>query len=137
VKAFNRYVRKGRVDELESAMKAMNSSSDPDGGYLVPTEMDMAIDRIAQTLGGFAPLADVITIGTAKYEKLVKTSGMAMRRVADGATGGETTEPKFAKIQIEVFPAEVEPWVYNETLEDTFINLEADLADEAAIGFGE
>lgn len=137
-KAFNAYLRKGRTDNLaELQQKAMNTGSDPDGGYLVLPEMDRAIDRVAQTMGAMYRLANVVTIGTAKYEKLVKTSGMAMRRVADGATGGETTEPRYAKIQIEVFPAEVEPWVYNETLEDAFINLETDLADEAAIGFAE
>jgi len=137
-KAFGVYLRKGRTDGLdELARKAMNTGSDPDGGYLVVPEMDLAIDRVAGTMGGLAPLADTITIGTAKWEKLVKTSGMAMRRVADGATGGETTEPKFAKVAIEVFTAEVEPWVFNETLEDSRINLEADLADEAAIGFTE
>jgi HK97 family phage major capsid protein len=73
-------------------------------------------------------LANVVTIGTNQYQKRVKTSGMSMRRVAEGATGGETTEPKFANLVIEVFPAEVEPWVNNETLEDAFIDLEADLA---------
>ena len=136
-KAFALYLRKGRTEGLEElSRKAMNTGSDPDGGYLVVPEMDLAIDRVAQTMGGLAPLADTITIGTAKWEKLVKTSGMAMRRVAEGATGGETTEPKYAKTAIEVFTAEVEPWVFNETLEDARINLEADLADEAAIGFG-
>jgi HK97 family phage major capsid protein len=137
-KAFGQFLRKGRDDGLEElSRKAMNTGSDPDGGYLVTPEMDMAIDRFAATMGGLASLANVITIGTAKYEKLVKTSGMAMRRVGDGATGGETTEPKFSKIGIEVFTAEVEPWIYNETLEDARINLEADLANEAAIGFAE
>jgi len=137
-KAFALYLRKGRTEGLEElSRKAMNTGSDPDGGYLVVPEMDQTIDRVAQTMGGLAPLADTITIGTAKWEKLVKTSGMAMRRVADGATGGETTEPKFAKIAIEVFTAEVEPWIFNETLEDSRINLETDLADEAAIGFTE
>lgn len=136
--AFNLYLRKGRDDGLaELQRKAMNTTSDTDGGYLVLPEMDMVIDRIAQTMSAMYRLADVRTIGTAKYEKLVKTAGMAMRRVAEGATGGETTEPKLAKISIEVFPAEVEPWIYNETLEDAFVNLETDLADEAAIGFVE
>jgi len=137
-KAFALYLRKGRTEGLEElSRKAMNTGSDPDGGYLVVPEMDLAIDRVAQTMGGLAPLADTITIGTAKWEKLVKTSGMAMRRVADGGTGGETTEPKYAKMAIEVFTAEVEPWVFNETLEDSRVNLETDLADEAAIGFTE
>jgi HK97 family phage major capsid protein len=137
-KAFSVYLRKGRVDGLEALeKKAMNSTSDPDGGFTVLPEMDMAIDRIAPTISAMHRLADVRTIGTAKWEKLMKISGMAMRRVADGATGGETTEPRYAKIAIEAHTAEVEPWVYNETLEDSFVNLEADLAEEAAIGFAE
>jgi len=137
-KAFGRYLRKGRTDGLEELQqKAMNTGSDPDGGYLVLPEMDAAIDRIAPKISAMHRLAEVKTIGTAKYEKLVKTAGMAMRWIADGAAGGETTEPTFAKIAIEVHTAEVEPWVYNETLEDAIINLETDLAEEAAIGFAE
>lgn len=138
-KAFAKWIRTGdeTLGMRDLGRKAMNTGSDPDGGYLVMPEMDLAIDRVAQTMGGLAPLCDTITIGTAKWEKLVKTAGMAMRRVADGATGGETTEPKYAKVAIEVFTAEVEPWVFNETLEDSRINLETDLADEAAIGFAE
>lgn len=137
-RAFNEYLRKGddsRLREIER--KAMNSTSDPDGGYLVLPELEREIDRIAPTISAMYRLANVVNIGTAKWEKLVKTAGMSMRRVADGGTGGETTEPTYAKIAIEVFPAEVEPWVFNETLEDAFINLESDLADEAAIGFAE
>src|SRR3990167_1357935 len=139
-KAFAEYLRTGEGDGRalkEMGRKAMNSGTDSEGGYLVLTEMDLAIDRIAGTIGGLASLADTITIGTQKWEKLVKTAGMAMRRVANGGTGGETTEPTFGKVEIEVFPAEVEPWVFNETLEDSRINLEADLAAEAAIGFAE
>lgn len=137
-KAFNRYLRKGNesgLDELQQ--KAMNTGSDPDGGYLVLPEMDREIDRIAETMGGLYRVANVKTIGTAKYEKLVKTAGMAMRRVADGSGGGESTEPKFSKVAIEVFTGEVEPWINNETLEDTFNNVETDLADEAGIAFAE
>lgn len=137
-KAFGEYIRKGRDSGLsELQQKAMNTGSDPEGGYLVLPEMDAAIDRIAPTISSMFRLANVITIGTAQHKKLVKTSGLSMRRVADGATGGETASPQYAEIKIDVHSAEVEPWVYNETLEDAFINLEADLADEAAIGFAE
>jgi HK97 family phage major capsid protein len=136
--AFGRFLRRGDDAGLAGLQrKAMNTGSDPDGGYLVLPEMDKSIDRIAATISAMYRLAHVVTIGTSKYEKLVKKSGMAMRRVAEGATGGETTEPTSAKITIDVFPAEIEPWVNNETLEDSFIDLEADLADEAGIGFAE
>lgn len=136
--AFNLFLRKGDDSGLaEIQRKAMNSGSDPDGGYLVLPEMDNTIDRVAPTVSAMYRLANVVEVGTAKYEKLVKTSGMSMRRVADGTGGGETTEPKYAKVTIDVHTAEVEPWVYNETLDDSFVDLAADLADEAAIGFAE
>jgi HK97 family phage major capsid protein len=139
-KAFKLYMRTGEVDARalkDLGRKAMNTSSDPDGGYLVLPEMDMAIDRVVETMGGLANLADTVTIGTKTWEKLVKVSGMAMRRVSEGGTGGETTEPTYSKVRIDVHTAEVEPWVFNETLEDSRVNLETDLANEAAIGFAE
>ena len=136
--AFNRFLVKGDASNLDELQrKAMNAGSDIDGGYLVPVEMDQMIDRIAPTISALYRLADVKTIGTAKWEKLVKTAGLAMRRVAEGGAGGESTNPKYAKIAIEVFEAEVEPWVYNATLEDSAVDLAADLAEEAAIGFAE
>jgi HK97 family phage major capsid protein len=136
--AFGRFLVKGDASNLDELQrKAMNMGSDIDGGYLVPVEMDREIDRVVQTMGGMARLARTVTIGTAKWEKLVKTSGLAMRRVAEGGAGGESTNPKYAKIGIEVFEAEVEPWVYNATLDDSMIDLAADLANEAAIGFAE
>jgi HK97 family phage major capsid protein len=137
-KAFDQYLRRGTDAGLvEAQRKAMNTGSDPDGGYLVLPEMDKTIDRIAETMGGLFRVAKSVTIGTQKYEKLVKTSGMTMRRVANGSTGGETTEPKLAKIEIEVSTAECEPWIHNETLQDAFVDVAGDLADEAGIAFAE
>jgi HK97 family phage major capsid protein len=137
-KAFDNYVRRGDDSALNDYQrKAMQSGSDPDGGYTVLPEMDAEIDRVSETISAMYRLADVRTTRSPVWSKLVKTSGMAMRRVADGDTGGETTEPRYSKITIEVHTAEAEPWVYNETLEDSFADLETDLADEAGIAFAE
>ena len=137
-KAFNGYLRKGNDQGLEELQrKAMNSQSDPNGGFLILPEMDLEIERVVPTISTFAGLADNITVGTAKWQKMVKTSGMAMRRVADGSNGGESDAPEYAKVEIEAHSAEVEPWVFNETLEDSIVNLESDLAGEAAIAFAE
>ena len=136
--AFNVFLRKGEEGELvDIQKKALNTGSDPDGGVLVIPEMDMEIDRVATTISALGRLSSETTIGTNKWRKRVKTSGLAMRRVDDGSGGGETTNPQYALIEIEVHTAEVEPWVHNETLEDADVDLAADLAEEAAIGFGE
>lgn len=135
-KGFNAHLRKGSTDGLEDLQrKAMNSTSDPDGGYLITPEMDAVIARVVPTISAMYRLATVRPIGTAKLSKLTKTAGTAMTWVADGNTAGETPEPTYAKVEVEAFTGEVEPWVFNETLEDTFIDLESDLAMEAAIGF--
>ena len=137
-KAFAHMLRKGDDAGLaELQRKAMQSGSDPDGGYLVIPEMDRVIDRIAPTISVMSRLASTKTISTNQYQKRVKTSGLAMRRIDDGSAGGETTNPQYAKILIDVHTAEVEPWVYAETLADADINLEMDLAEEAGIGFAE
>lgn len=137
-KSFSRFMRKGQTDGLDDLqLKAMNSSSDPDGGYTVLPEMDAEIDRVVGTISTLGRLANNKTISTNQWKKLVKTSGMSMRRVDDGSTGGETTAPKYDQVIIDVFTAEVEPWVFNETLDDSMVNLESDLAEEAAIAFAE
>lgn len=136
--AFNKYLRKGIDHGLaDMQRKAMNTAVDSEGGYLVLPEMDAVIDRIVPTISAMYRLANVVTIGTNKWEKRIKTAGMAMRRPGEGAGGGETTEPTFAKVTIENWTAEVEPWVENSTLEDADIDLETDLANEAAIAFAE
>jgi len=138
--AFNRQLREGDVSKetmLALQRKAMSNSSDPDGGFLVLPELDMAIDRFMPVMSAMSRLARTVTIGTSKWQKMVKTSGMAMRRIANGNAGGETTEPKYSQVEIEVFTAEVEPWVQQETLDDARVDLESDLAMEAGIGFGE
>lgn len=136
--AFNGFARDGDDSALIGIhRKAMNTGSDPDGGYLVIPEMDASIDRVVPTVSAFYNLASRITIGTNKWSKRVKTSGMSARRIAEGGAGGESTNPKYAKIEVEVFDMEVEPWVYNDTLEDADIDLEMDLTDEAGIAFAE
>jgi HK97 family phage major capsid protein len=134
--AIDQFARRGDMSALEGIhKKAMNSNSDPDGGFLIIPEMDSMIERVVPTVSALARLAKNVTIGTAKYSKLVKTSGMSITWPGAGKTSGESGTPTYERVEIEVFPAEVEPWVENETLEDT--GLEVDLADEASLAFAE
>lgn len=136
--AFDGFLRKGLDTGLKDLeRKAMNSLSDPDGGVLIPVQMDAEIDRVVPTISAMFRLAKLVNIGTSKWRKRVKKTGMAMSRPGHGGASGETTEPTFGVIEIEVHPAEVEPWVFNDTLEDADIDLAMDLQEEAAIAFAE
>jgi len=137
-RAFLLYARKGIEGNLrEIERKTMNSTSDPDGGYLVIPELDRVIDRVVPTISAMARVANVVTIGSRAYQKRVQTTGMTATWPGEGATSGETTAPTFSQIEVVAHPIEVEPWVNNETLEDADIDLSSLLANEAAIAFGE
>lgn len=136
--AFGRFLRKGDTNGLDELQrKAYNSGSGPDGGFIVLPEYDTEITRVVGVISAIGRLAQTITIGSNSYKKMVKKSGLAARRVGEGATGGESTNASFAELEFTPHTAECEPWVHNETLEDAIIDLEMDLANEAAIAFGE
>lgn len=132
--AFMKMLRKGDHAELmELEKKALRSSSDPDGGFLVIPEIDAEIDRVASVISAMRGEATVRTIGSKSYKRRVKTSGLAGRWTGSG----ETANPKYAEIEIVAEKMEAEPWVENDELEDADSDLEMDLADEAGIAFGE
>ncbi|MBP9714805.1 MAG: phage major capsid protein [Sterolibacterium sp.] len=136
--AFDKFLRTGNDTELKSIeRKAMNSSSDVDGGVLILPEIEREIDRIAMVNSALYRIAKVVNTSARSYNKRVKTAGMACAWPGEGGAAGETTEPKYANIEVVAYPAEVEPWVFNETLEDADIDLAADLANEAGIAFAE
>jgi HK97 family phage major capsid protein len=136
--AFGKFLRKGDDNGLQDLQrKAYNSGSGPDGGYLVLPEMDAEIIRVVGITSAIGRLARQVTVGTESWKKVAKTAGMSARRVGPGATGGETTNPKYAELEFTAHTAEAEPWIFNETLEDAIVNLEADLAEEASIAFAE
>jgi HK97 family phage major capsid protein len=136
--AFATFLRKGDDNGLlELQKKAYNSGSGPDGGYLVLPEMDKEIQRVVGVTSAIGRLARNVTIGTDTYKKVAKTTGLAARRVGPGATGGESTNPKYVELEFTAHEAEAEPWIFNATLDDAIIDLEQDLANEAAIAFSE
>jgi HK97 family phage major capsid protein len=137
---FSKWIRQGDksgVDLDDLQRKAYNSGAGPDGAYLVLPEMDKEITRVVGVVSAIGRLARNVTIGSDTFKKVVKTSGMAARRVGPGATGGETTEPKFAELEWPAYEGEAEPWVFNSHLEDASYDVETDLSMEAGIAFAE
>ena len=134
------FMRKGDTSGLrELERKAFTIVSDVDGGYLIDEEMDREIDRVATVVSAMRTVADVRSIGKASIEMNVKTSGTAATWVnaPAGEAGGETPNPKYAQIEIYAEEMEIEPWARNSSLEDTDFDIEADVAMEAGIGFGQ
>lgn len=133
------YMRKGDENGLrELERKAMNAGTNPDGGYTVHSELDTAIDRVAQATIAMRKLATVRTISGRSFKKLVKTNGAGI-----GGWGNENTAPTETAtptlVELEFTPGTLwaEPRATQELLEDSDQNIEAWLADEVGIAFEE
>lgn len=134
-KAFNDFLRNRHLDE--SARKALSTSTATDGGYLVPPEMDTQISRVVAVATALRARATTINISSGGYKKLISLGGAAAGWVGERASRGETATPTLSEIEITAHEMYANPAVTKQILDDASVNIEAMLAGELAITFGE
>ena len=136
--AFERYVRKGDAGGLDRfEMKALTSQSDPDGGYLVPSETENAIDRILAKVSPIRAIATVRQIGAATFRKPITTSGADSGWVGEAASRAETTAPTISVIEFPAMELYAMPAATQSLLDDAYVNVEQWLAEEVQTEFAE
>jgi HK97 family phage major capsid protein len=136
--AFERYVRKGDVSGLDRfEVKALSTQSDPDGGYLVPRETEIAIDRVLAKASPIRAIATVRNIGAASYRKPVTATGAESGWVGESATRAETTAPQLSVIEFPTMELYAMPSATQALLDDAHVNVEEWLASEVQIVFAE
>ncbi|HEV7876954.1 phage major capsid protein [Bradyrhizobium sp.] len=136
--AFDDYVRSGEAAGLRALeMKAMSIASNPDGGYLVPPELETEIGRRLANISPIRGLASVRAISSTVYKKPFMTAGPATGWV------GETdprTQTASAVLDLLSFPAMelyAMPAATATLLEDSAVNLDEWLAGEVDQVFAE
>ena len=138
--AFDAYVRSGESAGLRALEdKAMSVGSNPDGGYLVPAEIETEI--------GAAPVADLAdprdrrpcaTISGNVYKKPFMTAGpgrpagSARPMRARRPTRRRSTELSFPAMELYAMPAATAT-----LLEDSAVNIDQWIADEVEQAFAE
>lgn len=136
---FERFFRSGVDAGLgEMAVKAeLVTQSDPDGGYLVPHEMESAIDRVLGTVSIMRQIATVRSISAASFKKPVSLGGATSGWVGETSTRSETNTPRLSVLEFTPGEIYAEPHATQTLLDDASVNLEQWLADEVAIEFAE
>lgn len=139
---FNTWFRKGDraidADIRELEVKAgLTTQSDPDGGYLVPDEMESTVDRVLGTVSAVRDLARVINISTSSYKKLVNMGGATSGWVGEEDTRTKTSTPKLREILINVHEIYAQPASTQTALDDARLDVGQWLADEVSIEFAE
>ncbi|RIA37482.1 HK97 family phage major capsid protein [Hephaestia caeni] len=139
---FNTWFRKGDraidADVRELEVKAgLTTQSDPDGGYLVPEEMEKGIDRVLGTVSAMRGLSRVVSIGTDTYKKLVGVGGATSGWVSEEQARPETETPKLREIALTTAELYANPAATQTLLDDAMVDIAAWLAGEVAIEFAE
>lgn len=138
-KAFDGFFRNGADAGLRDLeVKAgLRTSSDPDGGYLVPEEMATTIDRIAGTVSVMRQLATVMPISTGTYKKLVGVGGAGAGWVGEAQPRPETSTPTLVEIAFNVMEIYANPAATQTLLDDARVDIAAWLGEEVSITFAE
>jgi HK97 family phage major capsid protein len=139
--AFNSWMRRGVEPEgglnALAVKAAMTTTSDPDGGYMVPETMDATITRVLGTTSAMRANAQVISISSEKYGKLVNTGGTTAGWVSEKQARPETATPLLSEISPPFGELYANPAVTQRMLDDSAYDLEAWLAGEIATEFAE
>ena len=139
-KAFNRFFRNGAeagLRDLEVKAK-LSTNSEPDGGYLVPEEMEQSIDRVLGTVSTIRGLSSVMTISAGDtYKLLVNQGGAGSGWVGQTESRPETNTPTLKEIAINLGELYANPAATQKMLDDGRIDIAAWLADEVSTVFAE
>jgi HK97 family phage major capsid protein len=131
------FLRSGDDAELKRIQDTMRSSSDPDGGYLLPDATVGAIERVALNNNAMRQLATVTPIGGGGWREPVVTSGASSGFTGETGSRSASTTPTISEVKIEDGECYTLLPAYTRMLEDSSIDLESWLVEEAGYSFAD
>jgi HK97 family phage major capsid protein len=136
--AFDDYVRSGEVSGLRQLeMKAMSVGSNPDGGYLVPPELETEIGQRLANISPIRGLASVRVISSSVYKKPFMTAGPATGWVGETDPRSQTGSAVLDALSFPAMELYAMPAATSTLLEDSAVNLDQWLAGEVDQVFAE
>jgi HK97 family phage major capsid protein len=129
---------KNELDEFERReAKAVQISTQADGGFAVPEEIASAIEKLELKLSPVRSLVKVMKVGSSDFKHLVDIRGAAAGWVGENTARTETATSQLR----EIAPTMGELYAYPQTtewaLDDMLFDVSAWLAESAAQKFAE
>jgi HK97 family phage major capsid protein len=129
--AFESYVRSGESAGLRALeTKAMSVGSAPDGGYLVPDEVETQIGERLTLISPIRSIAGVREISGNVYKKRVMTAGPAVGWAGETDARSQTTSPTLAELTFPAMELYAMPAATATLLEDSAVNIDQWIAAE-------
>lgn len=116
---------------------ALTTGSNPDGGYLIPTEIDRTIGQLVQVDSTMRRLARVISTNRESYVRLYNLKGTEANWVTETEARSETAGPKFAKLEVPVCELVAQPVSTQQLLDDAMIDVASELEQDIALAFSQ
>ena len=129
--AFDTYVRKGdasRLRDLEA--KALSVGSDPDGGFLVPDELERAVNRGVRNVSPIRAIAGVRRVSGSVYKKPFAIAGAGSGWIAETAARPETGTPTLAELAFPTMELYAMPAATSALLDDSAVDIDEWIAEE-------
>ncbi|MEX0445515.1 phage major capsid protein [Xenorhabdus sp. SGI246] len=136
--AFIQFIRKGKEDGLaELEQKAMQTTTDPDGGHAVPEELDRNIINALKDQVVMRQECAVIALGSPDYKKLVNRGGTTSGWVGETDKREETATSQLGVIEPVWGEIYGNPAATQRMLDDAFFDVEAFISSELTQEFAE
>ena len=126
--------QEGKMSDAER--KAIYVGSDPAGGFFITPDTSGDIVRFINETSAMRSMAMIRTIGTDAHEGKYKLGNPAAAWVGETQTRSETGTQDYGKWRIEAHELYAWPEISLKALEDSSIDMEAELASEVAGEFG-
>ena len=136
--AFDAYVRSGDVARLKGLeQKALSVGSDPDGGYLVPNELETAVNIAVRNVSPIRAIAGIRQVSGSVYKKPFSIAGAETGWVAETAARTATNAPTLAELSFPTMELFAMPAATASLLDDSAVNIDQWIAEEVRDAFAQ
>lgn len=125
------------LPKSETEMKTLLSGIDTYGGIFVPVEVERDILKLARDDSAIYRLAEKKTTGTSSYERPVRLAEANAVWTGEVETRKETRTSEYGQLKWDVHTLMAKPTLSSELIEDSYVDIEAELMDSTRIAFGE
>lgn len=133
--ALFKMMRGQSLNDVEQ--KALNTITNPDGGYLTSADMTGRIISRIQDSSPMRRYANVKTIGKGRLEGVVNNGRNAASWGYQGQTASVSATKQFGKYQIDVKDLIAYPSATTQMIEDADLDIEALIIDDCTMAFAE
>jgi HK97 family phage major capsid protein len=136
--AFDGYVRRGDTRQLQGLEeKALSGTAASDGGYLVPPEVEAAVNRSLRNVSPIRALAMVRQVSSSVYKKPFAVTGIGTGWVGEAAPRPQTSTPTLDALTFPTMELYAMPAATQALLDDSAVNIDQWIADEVHLAFAQ